>query len=65
METKKIYSVLIIILFLFGLVISGIFGYSLGLKKVRFVTETQTILSRVIYGRAGEVTKIEGGYNLS
>lgn len=59
METKKIYPVLTIILFLFGIIISGIMGYSFGLRKVRFVTERQTILPKVIYGRAGEATKIE------
>jgi hypothetical protein len=60
METKKIFPVLIITFFIFGLVISGIIGYSLGLKKVRFVTEIPQILPKEIFMRAGEVTNIEG-----
>jgi hypothetical protein len=60
METKKICPVLIIIFFIFGLVISGIIGYSLGLKKVKFVTEMPKILPKEVFIRGGEVTKIEG-----
>ena len=60
METKKIIPVLTLMFFIFGLIISGIVGYSLGLKKVRFVTEIPEILPKEIFMRAGEVTKIEG-----
>ena len=60
METKKICPVLILVFFIFGLIISGIIGYSSGLKKVKFVTEKPTILPKEIFMRAGEVTKIEG-----
>lgn len=60
METKKIYPILIFIFFIFGLMVSGIIGYSLGLKKVKFVTEIPKILPKEIFMRAGEVIKIEG-----
>jgi len=60
METKKIIPVLTLIFFLFGLIISVIIGYSLGLNKVRFVTETPLILPKEINMRAGKVTNIEG-----
>lgn len=51
---------LIFVFFIFGLVISGIMGYSLGLKKVKFVTEIPEIIPKEIFMRAGEVEKIEG-----
>ena len=60
METKRIFPILTLAFFFFGLAISGIIGYSLGLKKVRFVTEISEIVPKEVYMRAGEMTKIEG-----
>ena len=60
MEIKRILPVLIFIFFIFGLMMSGITGYSLGLEKVKFVTEIPEIIPKEIFMRAGEVEKIEG-----
>jgi hypothetical protein len=60
MEIKKIYLTLIFILFIFGIIVSGAFGYFYGLRKVTFVTTKPVILPKEIFMRAGNVTKIEG-----